>query len=47
MERIEVVFWGTRSYDVRTTAFVDKKDYDVAFEQVGTTLLFITTNVGL
>ena len=35
MSQIDVVFWGTRSYDVRTTAFVDKKDYDVAFEQVG------------
>jgi len=35
MEQIDVVFWGTRSYDVRTSATVDKKDFDAALESVG------------
>ena len=27
-----ISFWGTRSYDVRMTAVVDKADYQAAYE---------------
>ena len=37
MENTNVLisFWGTRSYDVCLSGYVDKKDYDAAVEEVG------------
>lgn len=34
-QQVEVVFWGTRSYDVRLASTVDKKDLDTALEKIG------------
>jgi hypothetical protein len=34
-EQLELVMWGTRSYDVRLSVNVDKADYLAAYDNVG------------